>query len=116
MNKQKHSRAKGLEPKPCCICKELFQPFNSLQKTCGKEACPKVYDNEKAKESYHQRKEEERKIHKYLSPDKPRRFQVEFYTIEEKWYWKAIGDNGSKLSNGPFCTIEKAKKDYESAI
>lgn len=24
-----------LKPKKCCVCKELFMPYNSLQKTCG---------------------------------------------------------------------------------
>lgn len=116
MNIEGHKKPQGLKPKPCCICQELFQPFTRKQKTCGKPKCRRQYENEKSKEYYHRKKEEQKDIHRYLTPDKPRRFHVDYLFVKGEWFWNAVGDNGCKLSNGPFETIEMARKDYESAI
>lgn len=57
---------------------------------------------------------------KHIQPapfiDYKRVFSVDFVKKGDKWYWKAVGDNESRLENGPFDTINDARKDYHEAI
>lgn len=110
------SKAKGLKPKACKICKELFQPWTSRQKVCEKPECRRIYGNQKQLEKYHRLKKEKKKIKTLPFIDYKREFSVDFVKRDDKWYWKAVGDNESRLENGPFDTINDARKDYHEAI
>lgn len=104
----------------CPICKELFIPHSCRQITCGKIKCQKTRLLARMKEQYkqnkHLRKLMPKKKKEIMIPENPRVFSVTYSIIDEKWYWEAVADNGSKLANGPFDSIKEAKKDYEQAI
>lgn len=107
-------RAKNLEPRPCEICQELFQPYTCRQRICGKPECKKEYDIQQSQIFYNKLRERE-KDREDLRPELRRQFKV-FYTKDKnKWYWRAIGDNGSVLENGPFSTRKEAKQDFQEA-
>lgn len=106
------------EKKICVICKKEFTPLILKQQTCGKKECRYAYQLEKQKQKYWKNRTRKNKpIDKeWIDSDLVRKFSVTFFIINKKWYWEAIGDNGSKLSNGPFDSIREAKEDYEGAI
>lgn len=113
---RKRSRAKNLEPRPCQICRNIFQPYTCRQILCGSSSCQREYDIEKAKEYYLQLKEREKgRKEDFESPEIGRKWKVEYTKILEKWFWKAVADNGSVLENGPFKSREEARKDYREA-
>ena len=109
------SRAKKLQPRICEICQETFQPYTCRQKICGKKECEREYEIIKAREAYYRNKEKEQERKGVLDPEIRRNFSVEYTRESDKWYWKAVADNGSVLENGPFQSRQEAKKDFLEA-
>lgn len=108
-------RAKNLAPRNCEICQEIFQPYTCRQKICGKKECQREYDIIQARKFYYKAKEREKDRNNYINEDLHRVFTVTYRKQGEKWFWKAVADNGSVLENGPFETRKQAKEDFQDA-
>lgn len=112
---RKKGRAKNLAPRECEICKDIFQPYTCRQKICGKKECQREYDIVQARKFYYKVKEREKDRNAPVLPELRRKFEVCYIKKDQNWYWKATGDNGSILENGPFCTRQEAKEDFQLA-